>query len=79
MRSLFKALLSAAAILAGAFGIAHNASAAPAMWVVKSPHSEIYLFGTLHALSPGDHWRTPLYDSVYARAQTLWFETDLFD
>jgi uncharacterized protein YbaP (TraB family) len=77
MRSLFKALLSAAAIMAAGLGIAGRASAAPAMWVVKSPHSEIYLFGTLHALSPGDRWRTPLYDGVYGQAQTLWFETDI--
>ena len=77
MPSLFKALLWAAAILAGSLGAGQAASAAPAMWLVKSPHSEIYLFGTLHALTPGDRWRTPLYETAYAKAQTLWFETDV--
>jgi uncharacterized protein YbaP (TraB family) len=66
------------AILFGGLGAAGAAGAAPALWVVKSGSSEIYLFGTLHALSPAARgWRTPLYDRVYARAQALWFETDV--
>lgn len=66
------------AILFGGLGAAGAAGAAPALWVVRSGPSEIYLFGTLHALSPSArNWRTPLYDKVYARAQTLWFETDI--
>jgi uncharacterized protein len=66
------------AILFGGLGAAGAAGAAPALWVVKSGPSEIYLFGTLHALSPAArNWRTPLYDRVYAKAQTLWFETDV--
>ena len=66
------------AILFGGLGAAGAAGAAPALWVVRSDHSQIYLFGTLHALSPAAaHWRTPLYDEVYAKAQALWFETDI--
>jgi hypothetical protein len=66
------------AILFGGLGAAGAAGAAPALWVVRSGPSEIYLFGTLHALSPAArNWRTPLYDKVYARAQALWFETDV--
>jgi uncharacterized protein YbaP (TraB family) len=45
--------------------------------VVKDANSEIYLFGTLHALDPATRWRTPLYDQVYARSQTVWFEADI--
>ncbi|MDB5443732.1 MAG: hypothetical protein JWP86_2246 [Phenylobacterium sp.] len=67
-----------AAILFGGLGAAGAAGAAPALWVVKSDHAQIYLFGTLHALSPAAaRWRTPLYDQVYAKAQTVWFETDV--
>jgi uncharacterized protein YbaP (TraB family) len=47
------AIAAAAAILSvsiSAFGSA--TFAAPAMWRVSSPSSEIYLFGTLHALDP---------------------------
>jgi hypothetical protein len=66
------------AVLFGGLGAAGAAGAAPALWVVRSDHAQIYLFGTLHALSPAAAgWRTPLYDDIYARAQTLWFETDV--
>jgi uncharacterized protein YbaP (TraB family) len=53
------------------------AFAAPAMWRVSSPSSQIYLFGTLHALDPADHWRTPAYDAAYEQAKVVWFEADL--
>jgi len=72
------AVAAVAAILSvsiSAFGSA--AFAAPAMWRVTGPHSEIYLFGTLHALKPGEAWRTPAYDAVYAAAKVVWFEADL--
>ncbi|HEX3700256.1 MAG TPA: TraB/GumN family protein [Phenylobacterium sp.] len=66
-----------AAILFGGLGAAGAAGAAPALWVVKSAHAQVYLFGTLHALTPGAKWRTPLYDRAFASARTLWFETDI--
>jgi uncharacterized protein YbaP (TraB family) len=53
------------------------AGAAPALWRVKTDHAEIYLFGTLHVLSPGLAWRTPAYDAAYAQAKTVWFEAAL--
>jgi uncharacterized protein YbaP (TraB family) len=53
------------------------AAAAPPLWVVRSPGAEIYLFGTMHALTPDAHWRTPVYDAAYAKAATVWFEADL--
>jgi uncharacterized protein YbaP (TraB family) len=79
MRRFVRAAIAAAALLSAITGFAGAAAAAPPMWVVRSPHAQIYLFGTLHALSPGAKWRTPLYDSVYAKAHTLWFETDIAD
>lgn len=51
--------------------------AAPAMWVVRHGAAEIYLFGTLHVLTPSARWRTPAYDAAYARADSVWFEADL--
>lgn len=57
--------------------IAGSAAAAPAMWRVSDGDSQVYLFGTLHALKPGLAWRTPLYDAVMARAGTVWFEADM--
>lgn len=72
-------LLRVAALVAGFIvGIfAGAAQAAPAMWRVTSATSEIYLFGTLHALQPAARWRTPAYDAAYAKAQVVWFEADL--
>lgn len=67
----------AAAVLVGWLGAVGAAGAAPALWRVSDADSEIYLFGTLHALSPDARWRTPVYDEVYERASTLWFEADV--
>ncbi|MGH6911452.1 MAG: TraB/GumN family protein [Phenylobacterium sp.] len=47
------------------------------MWRVSDRDSQIYLFGTLHALKPAVRWRTPLYDRVLAQAGTVWFEADM--
>ena len=74
MSRLRSAVLAAAAFIAS---LAGAAQAAPAMWRVTSPNSEIYLFGTLHALQPAAHWRTPAYDAAYAKASVVWFEADL--
>lgn len=72
-----KAACAAAAILIGGLGVAGAARAAPALWLVKDADSEIYLFGTLHALDPATRWRTPAYDAAYARASTVWFEAEI--
>jgi uncharacterized protein YbaP (TraB family) len=58
-------------------GAAGAAGAAPALWRVSDADSQIYLFGTIHALKSDQGWRTPLYDRVLAQAGTVWFETDL--
>ena len=68
-----RAALAVAAFLT----LASGAQAAPAMWRVTHGDSQVYLFGTLHALKPAAHWRTPLYDRVLAQAGTVWFEADL--
>lgn len=57
--------------------IATVAQAAPAMWRVTGGASEIYLFGTLHALDPATAWRTPAYEAAYQKANVVWFEADL--
>lgn len=68
---------AAAAILIGGLGAAGAAGAAPALWVVRDADSEIYLFGTLHALDPATRWRTPLYNQVYEKASAVWFEAEI--
>jgi uncharacterized protein YbaP (TraB family) len=51
------------------------AQAAPAMWEVRDADSRIYLFGSMHVLSPGVTWRTKSFDRAYAAADKVWFET----
>jgi hypothetical protein len=73
-------LLRIAALVAGFIvGLfTATAEAAPAMWRVTGGASEVYLFGTLHALGPGAAaWRTPAYDAAYDKANAVWFEADL--
>jgi uncharacterized protein YbaP (TraB family) len=53
------------------------AIAAPALWVARDADTEVYLFGTMHVLTPDARWRTRAYDEAYAKADTIWFETDL--
>jgi uncharacterized protein YbaP (TraB family) len=71
-----KAAFAAMALLVGG-AFASAAGASPAMWLVKHDATEIYLFGTLHALDPATQWRTALYDDAYRRADTVWFEADV--
>jgi dCTP deaminase len=71
-----RAGLRLAAIALG-LAAALPAAAAPAMWRVSDADSEIYLFGTMHALPPGLDWRTPAYDAAYAKAGAVWFEADV--
>lgn len=74
--SLLRVAALAAGFIVGLFSV--TAQAAPAMWRVTGGASEIYLFGTLHALGPGAAaWRTPAYDAAYAKAAAVWFEADL--
>lgn len=77
MRWMRRAGRLAAMALAGWLTTTDAAMAAPALWRVSDADSQVYLFGTLHALRPGLKWRTPLYDRVLAEAGTVWFEADL--
>ena len=67
----------AALAVAAFLTFATTAQAAPAMWRVSDADSQVYLFGTLHALRPKAQWRTPLYDRVLREAGTVWFEADM--
>jgi uncharacterized protein YbaP (TraB family) len=76
--SLSRFRLAVAALAALFIGFAGaSAQAAPALWRVSGGASEVYLFGTLHALGPGATWRTPAYEAAYDKARVVWFEADL--
>ena len=50
------------------------AHAEPAMWVVKGPHSTVYLFGTVHVLQKEKPWRTTRIDDAIRNSDSLWLE-----
>lgn len=74
MRGRGRAAALAAIGALAALMTATAAQAAPAMWVVRDGDSEIFLFGTMHALKPGADWRTPAYEAAYRKAEAVWFE-----
>lgn len=50
------------------------ALATPALWVVKSADTTIYLFGTVHLLPNDTAWHYPALDRAMADSQTLYIE-----
>ncbi|UJW85931.1 TraB/GumN family protein [Devosia sp. SL43] len=72
MRRLPHLLLATAAI-----AFATPAVAAPAMWKISDADSRIWLFGSIHMMPEGQDWRTPAFDQVLAKAERVYFETDM--
>jgi uncharacterized protein YbaP (TraB family) len=89
--SLFRMLQSIPARLGGAVAglsiaaaasvalCAGGAQAEPAIWVVKSGHATVYLFGTVHLLKPDAKWMTPKIQKAFDESQTLTEEIDNVD
>lgn len=46
----------------------------PALWKLSDHDSEIYLFGTVHALFDWSTWRSRKIDAAFGSAQTVFFE-----
>jgi len=49
----------------------------PALWKVAGKHCTVYLFGSVHILSPALVWRDARVDAAIASADTFFFETDI--
>jgi uncharacterized protein len=52
------------------------ALADPALWVAKSDHATVFLFGTVHALKSESDWQTPKISAAFAASEELWLEAD---
>lgn len=52
------------------------AAAAPALWEARDDDSVIWLFGSISALPEDLKWRTPLFDSVQAKAGKIALAAD---
>ena len=51
--------------------------AAPALWQVRDADSSVWLFGSVHLLSPETNWRSTTLDKAIDKADRVYFETDL--
>ena len=71
MRRLLLGLLLA--LLAGSL----PAAASPTVWKVQGKHSTVYLFGSIHVLSPTVVWRDEKIEDLIHGADTFMFETAL--
>jgi uncharacterized protein len=56
-----------------------RSAAEPAIWVVKGPHSTVYLFGTIHALDKNHPWHSAKIDAAIQQSQSLWLEVPNVD
>lgn len=74
--SLQRPLRRLAAGLALSLAMAGSALAAPPFWAVRDADSTLYLFGTMHVLTPEADWRTPVFDRAVRESAALWFEMD---
>lgn len=77
----FTALLAGFALASCATQSAQapNAVARPALWSIADADTNIYLFGTIHALPEGTTWRTPALDQAIAASEELVTEIRLAD
>lgn len=50
------------------------ATAQPGLWVARSGHATIYLFGTVHLLPSDTHWTSPALDKALDASQRLSIE-----
>ncbi len=77
------AALSAAALVALLFVFApvtaRETAATPALWKIAGEKGDIYLFGSIHILPKGLHWRRPELEAALQQAQRLVFEINLDD
>ena len=74
-RRLTPTLILLCILAAGAL----RSAAEPAMWVVKGPHSTVYLFGTIHALDTNHPWHSAKIDAAIQQSQSLWLEVPNVD
>ena len=74
VRGLGALALSAALGLGLWLGAGSPAQAKPPIWIVRSPHATLVLFGSIHLLPAGLDWRPTTLDDALAKADELWFE-----
>jgi uncharacterized protein YbaP (TraB family) len=71
---MLRTILAAAAVALAA--CAPVAPAGPALWRLSDADSEIWLLGTVHVLPKGLDWKSPAIRDAFAKADTIWLETE---
>lgn len=71
MRKMFLGAVSAGVIMVSAGA----AAADPAIWKASDADSEIWMFGSVHLLSPDSQWRTDALDAIISNADFYYYET----
>ena len=51
-----------------------GADVSPALFLVSDEDTELYVFGSMHALPDGVDWRSDKFDAVFADAEAVYFE-----
>ena len=59
--------------------LAQSAAPDPAIWIVRSGASTVYIFGSLHILPQSFKWRTPAVDAAIATSDIFVFEVPVDD
>ena len=70
LKTKFACVAGAVALLVAA----SPARAEPPMWVIKDADTTIYLFGTVHVLTPKIQWNTPSVQAAVKDSKELWLE-----
>lgn len=83
LKSLFTAICLVSLVaceqggtVSGKVEAARQRNQAPPIWVVKDADSTLYLFGTVHLLSPEIEWQKDDIRDVFDAAGTVFFEVD---
>jgi uncharacterized protein len=74
VRRLGALALSAALGLGLGLGASSPAHAKPPVWIVRSAHATLVLFGSIHLLPAGLDWRPAMLDDALTSADEVWFE-----
>ncbi len=75
----FRPLLAALSLLLGLVpaAAAPVIHAHPALWHVKGPEGEVYLFGSIHLLPDNIEWHTPAINAAIGKANVFVFEVSM--
>lgn len=79
LRRVSTLFATAIALVLGLVGSACAESATPAIWKVSDADSNIWLFGSVHVLEEGTHWKTDILQHALDHADLYYYEVPIDD